>query len=245
MTRNRLSLTAVVGLVVLAAGALAGCATNSPQPPAATPVAPMPEVQPVDDVDIAAAWLGEGLIGVVTYGSSTCLPTFDEATLDGDVLTVRLDDDTDRPCTMDYVPRVTLVPVEDADSAQDLTVVIGGPLYTGEVELPGVADLPDDTAGTALAGWTQTPGMFVFVTMGSSSCVPMISDVAATGAAEVTVTFAEPEANAVCTMDLAPRAQVVVVEGLEQTSGVELVLTGTAEFDDVRLPIVGSNAVAR
>ncbi|QYF97094.1 hypothetical protein [Microbacterium sp. PAMC21962] len=109
--------------------------------------------------------------------------------------------------------------------------------------LPGVAGLEADEEafGEPSAGWTQDEGQFVFLTYGSSSCVPVVEDIAATGAAEVTITFAEPEPNQVCTMDFAPRAAVGWVEGLESTTEAELVLTGGAEFPDVRIPIYGSN----
>ena len=91
------------------------------------------------------------------------------------------------------------------------------------------------------AGWTDTDGQFVLLTWGSSSCAPVISEVAASGPAEVTVTFETPAADQVCTMDMAPRAAVAVVDGLEEDSDVTLVLAGGPEFDNVTVPIYGSN----
>ena len=69
----------------------------------------------------------------------------------------------------------------------------------------------------------------------------MIADVAATGPAQVTVTFEAPPADQVCTMDMAPRGTVAVVDGLEAEDDVTLVLTGSPEFDNVSVPIYGSN----
>ena len=42
-------------------------------------------------------------------------------------------------------------------------------------------------------------------------------------------------------MDMAPRATVAVVDGLEEDSDVSLVLAGSPEFDNVRIPIYGEN----
>ena len=82
----------------------------------------------------------------------------------------------------------------------------------------------------------------MLLTWGSSSCVPVIAEVAASGPAEVTVTFETPAADQVCTMDMAPRATVVgLVDPLEEDSDVSLVLTGSPEFDNVVIPIYGSN----
>jgi hypothetical protein len=55
------------------------------------------------------------------------------------------------------------------------------------------------------------------------------------------VTFETPPADQVCTMDMAPRATVAFVEGLEEDVDVSLVLAGSPELDNVRVPIYGSN----
>src|SRR5690606_34524378 len=89
------------------------------------------------------------------------------------------------------------------------------------------------------AGWTGEDGQFVILTWGSSSCAPMAETVTASGPAEVTVIFATPPTDQVCTMDMAPRALITAVDGLDADDDAEVfaVLTG-AEFDNVRIPIV-------
>ncbi|HWM16234.1 MAG TPA: hypothetical protein VNP97_06565 [Microbacterium sp.] len=241
MTLARRALALPVALL-LAGFALAGCAT---------PVAggPSPSAGGGDDTEVEfdAAWLDGGrTIGLVTQGSSTCIPVVDEATLeaDGTLAVTLVEPEADTQCTMDFVPRVTLVGVpEGVDPSEDLVISLTGDGYAASADLEGVDGLPGgaETDYLPSAGWTDTDGQFVLLTWGSSSCVPVIADVAASAPAEVTVTFETPPADQVCTMDMGPRATVVFVEGLEEDSDVSLVLTGSPEFDDVRIPIYGSN----
>jgi hypothetical protein len=109
------------------------------------------------------------------------------------------------------------------------------------VTLAGVAGL--EGGGVAeyapSAGWTGADGQLVLLTWGSSSCPPVVADATATGPAEITVTFADPPADQVCTMDMGPRGTLVEVPGLSAPpDDAELVLAGDA-FDGIRLPIVG------
>ena len=240
MTSRRL--LALPAVLLLAAGALAGCASNPAAAPSATPT-----TSDGTEVEIDAAWLDDGrIIGLVTTGSSTCVPAADEATLeaDGSLAVTLVEPDADTACTRDLVPRVTLVEVpEGVDPSQDLAITVTGDGYSGSTDLEGVDGLVGGGMTDYLpsAGWTDTDGQFVLLTWGSSSCVPVISDVVASGPAEVTVTFETPAADQVCTMDMAPRATVAFVEGLEEDSEVSLVLAGSPEFDNVRVPIYGSN----
>lgn len=241
-----MSRTLVAGSAALAALALllAGCASSPAANTTPEPATPSATAEP--DPDLGAAWLDEGrMIGLVTLGSSTCIPQADEAKLSGDTLEVTLvEPDATKPCTMDLVPRVTLVGVpQGVDPAKDLTVSVTGDKYSGEVVLAGVEGLDPkgETNYDPSAGWASTPGQFVILTWGSSGCPPVIQDVAATGAAQVTVTYQEPPADQVCTMDMAPRAAVAAVNDLEKGSDVELVLKGD-QFDGVTVPIYGTNA---
>ena len=92
--------------------------------------------QTVDaDPDLGAAWLDNGrMIGLVTLGSSTCVPPAESA--DGQRATAcsrspSPTPDADQACTADLVPRVTLVTVpEDVDPAQDLTIEVTGDNYS-------------------------------------------------------------------------------------------------------------------
>ena len=142
------------------------------------------------------------------------------------------------------MPRVTLVGVpEGVDPEEDLQIEVTGDDYLGRVQLAGVPGLSGggETDYAPSAGWATAQGQFVILTWGSSTCVPMIEDVAATAPAEVTVMYRTPAADQMCTMDMAPRAAVAAVNDLEQTADVEAVLSG-GEFEDVRIPIYGSNA---
>jgi hypothetical protein len=240
MTSRRL--LALPAVLLLAAGALAGCASNPAAAPSATPT-----TSDGTEVEIDAAWLDDGrIVGLVTTGSSTCVPAADEATLeaDGSLAVTLVEPDADTACTRDLVPRVTLVEVpEGVDPSQDLAITVTGDGYSGSTDLEGVDGLVGGGMTDYLpsAGWTDTDGQFVLLTWGSSSCVPVISDVVASGPAEMMVTFETPAADQVCTMDMAPRATVAFVEGLEEDGDVSLVLAGSPEFDNVRVPIYGSN----
>lgn len=245
MSRRTPSLLAGLGLAVLIGGSLAACAS---EPAGSGPTdEPAPPAGDSAEIELDAAWLDGGrLIGLVTQGSSTCVPIAEEATVavDGSLAVTFVDPDPATPCTADLAPRVTLVAVpEGVDPAQGVEIVVTGDGYHGDTDLDGAEGLAagGETDFLPSAGWTGDDGQFVILTWGSSSCPPVIEDVAATGAAEVTVTFAEPEEDQVCTMDMAPRAIVAAVTGLEADSGVELVLTGAPEFDDVRIPILGDD----
>lgn len=228
--------------LLLAGGALAGCASQ-----AATAPSSSPSTGNGAEAEIDAAWLDDGrIIGLVTMGSSTCVPAADEAALqaDGSLAVTLVEPDAETACTRDMVPRVTLVEVpEGVDPAEDLAISVTGDGFSGSAELDGVDGLTGGGMTDYLpsAGWTETTGQFVLLTWGSSSCVPVIADVTASGPAEVTVTFQTPPADQVCTMDMAPRATIAVVDGLEEDSDVSLVLAGSPEFDNVRIPIYGEN----
>ncbi|MEU1971972.1 hypothetical protein ABZ477_09975 [Microbacterium sp. NPDC019599] len=239
------STLAGLGSLALAALLLSGCATAS-QNPASNPEPSETDETVAPDPDLGAAWLDSGrMIGLVTVGSSTCIPQAETAELkDGTLEVTLVEPEEDEACTMDLVPRVTLVGVpEDVDPAQNLPISVTGDDYLGEVELAGVAGLEPggETDYLPSAGWATVQGQFVILTWGSSSCAPVIQDVAATGPAEVTVTYETPAEDQVCTMDMAPRAAVTAVNGLEESSDVQAILTG-GEFDDVTIPIYGVNA---
>jgi hypothetical protein len=226
----------------IGATTLAGCATQAATAPSGSPSA-----GGGSDAEIDAAWLDDGrMIGLVTYGSSGCVPIAEDATLeaDGSLSVALMEPEEDQACTADYAPRVTLVGVPDGvDPSKDLSLTVTGDGLTGSAELDGVEGLGGGGMTDYLpsAGWTETDGQFVLLTWGSSSCAPVISGVAATGPAEVTVTFETPPADQVCTMDMAPRATIALVDGLEEDRNVEAVLTGSPEFDNVRIPIYGEN----
>jgi len=240
----RSALFAGLGALAMASLLLAGCATPSGGSPSTEPSA---SETLTPDPDLGAAWLDNGrLIGLVTLGSSTCVPGLaDEAKYEDGVLQVELAaPEGDKACTSDLVPRVTLVGVPaDVDPEEDLAIEVNGDNYYGEVELAGAAGLAagGETDYKPSAGWATAEGQFVILTWGSSTCVPVIEDVAATGPAEVTVTFQEPKADQVCTMDMVGQPQVTAVNDLEESSDVQLILT-KGGFLGLKLPIYGTNS---
>ncbi|MGN6219570.1 MAG: hypothetical protein ACTHNQ_08700, partial [Microbacterium sp.] len=213
------SIAAGLGLALLTAGVLTACASpaGSGSTPTASPSGSASGGAGAE-IEADAAWVDGGrMIALVTQGSSStdCIPQAGETTYADGVLEVELvNPKDDAACTADYVSRATLVGVpEGVDPTQDLEIRLTG-AYTGDTDLDGVAGL---TAGGSTdyqpsAGWADD-GQFVIVTWGSSTCVPVISDVAATSSTEVTVTFADPPADQACTMDMAPRATVAQVTG--------------------------------
>lgn len=239
MARRTKTLIAGLGLAALVGAALTGCAASAGTAPSATPSAST-------EIEVDAAWLDDGrIIGLVTQGSSSCVPTAGDATLqaDGSLAVTLVEPDETTPCTRDLVPRVTLVEVpEGVDPAADLAITVTGDGYKATTDLDGVEGLAGGGMTDYLpsAGWTDEDDQLVLLTWGSSSCVPVISDVTAAGA-EVTVTFQTPPADQVCTADMAPRATVVVASGLEEDDNVSLILTGSPEFDNVRVAVYGSN----
>jgi hypothetical protein len=229
-----------LGLAVLLTGVLTACATGSGGTPS-TAGTPTDDDNGGDTQEVGAAWLDGGrMIGIVTQGSSTCIPTA-EATYEGDVMTVTLTDvEGDTPCTADLAPRVSLVATpEGVDPAAGVEIEVTGDGWSGDTDLEGVPALAvgGETDYLPSAGWTDVDGQFVILTWGSSSCPPMIENTEATSATEITVTFATPADDQVCTMDMAPRGAVAaVLEVEDEDAEVFAILTG-AEFDNVRIPI--------
>jgi hypothetical protein len=239
--RSILALSAGIALVTLLSACATGAGSSQPTPAAAPSESPSASAE---EAEVDAAWLNGGTtIGLVSYGSSTCVPTADTAeVLDDGTLSVTLaEPNADKPCTMDFVPRVTLVDVPaDVDPSKALQIQIQGADVRAATDLPGVtvAQTPEEYVPSA--GWAGQDDTFVILTWGSSTCAPVTESVEATGPAEVTVAFVTPPDDQVCTMDMAPRGTVATVSGLEAESDVTLVLTG-AEFDSVKVPILGEN----
>ncbi|MFK4834250.1 hypothetical protein ACI3KY_00815 [Microbacterium sp. ZW T2_14] len=236
------SLIVAAGIALLAAGLLTACATpagsgGTPSSSATT------QGDDSDEQEVGAAWLDGGrMIGIVTQGSSTCVPTAEEATYSNGVMKVTLVEAAGTTaCTRDLVPRVSLVGtpegVDPADGVEiEVTTAEG---MHGDTDLEGVPDLAvgGETDYLPSAGWTDVDGQFVILSWGSSTCAPVIENTEATGANEVTVTFVTPPASQVCTMDMAPRGVVTAVNGLEDEDADTFAILTGAEFDNVRIPI--------
>ncbi|MDN3497103.1 hypothetical protein QL996_14265 [Planococcus sp. APC 4015] len=241
MSRSARTALSVVGIALLVAGALTGCATAIGAGGSAS--TPSESAGASNEIEVDAAWLDGGrIVGLVTYGSSTCIPTAVIETVENGVLEVSLVDDPDAACTRDMVPRVT--PIElmgDVDPTQDLEIRVTGEGYYGDTDLDGVAGLAPaaETDYLPTAGWTDEDGQFIILSWGSSTCLPVVEDVVAAGS-DVTVTFATPPADQACTMDMVPRGVIAQVMDLDEDDDVFAILQG-AEFAGARIPIVGSN----
>ena len=159
MTSARRLLALPIALV-LAGGALAGCATPVASAPSASPSAGGGSTE----AEVDAAWLDDGrIIGLVTMGSSTCVPAADEATLqaDGSLAVTLVEPDAETVCTADMAPRVTLVEVpEGVDPSEDLAITVSGDGYSASTELAGVEGLAGGGMTDYLpsAGWTAADG---------------------------------------------------------------------------------------
>ncbi len=226
-------IAAASALALFAALALTGCATTpgggtaGPSDPSAQ-TAPPSDAQTGEDSELDAAWLSGGQgIGLVTWGSSTCLPTVGEVTAAGQTVTVELVDPQDRMCTRDYVPRASYVALPaGVDATQQVEIAVTGGTYRGGTGLDALAEaVPPVTDGeadfAASAGWFGDGGI-VLLTYGSSSCPPVFASVEVAGA-EVQASIAEPPADQVCTADYAPQLSVLQVEASEPRPA-ELVL---------------------
>jgi hypothetical protein len=227
----RIVRAAAVAAVLVAGTMLAGCATpsgGSTEPPAPTAAN---ETDSPAAAELHAGWLDAGLgVGIVTYGSSTCLPAVDDVEGEGSSITVTIAEPEDKPCTMDYVPRATYVALPaGVDVTQDLTIVLAGALE-GSVVLDDDDDLTgtpgDSTDFMPSAGWFDKTG-FVVLTWGSSTCVPVVSSVEAAGDDALALAFADLPEDQACSRDMAPRAAVAAVpDGFDAADDVMLTLSG-------------------
>lgn len=245
MNRSARHALSALAVALLTAGALAGCATATNGAGSGTPSdSSAPDVELGTDLELDAAWLDGGrMIGLVSEGSSTCIPTAGDASFANGVIEVAfVEPEADAVCTRDLVPRVTLVATpEGVDPTQDVEIRVTGDGYAGDTDLDGVAGLAvgGETDYQPSAGWADDDDL-VILTWGSSSCVPVIESVQATSATEVTVTFVTPPADQVCTMDIGPRGVVTQVADLNDDGETFVILQG-AEFDNVRVPIIGND----
>ena len=230
-------------LLVAPALAVVGCASGTtpagpsspaqaPTPPATTPAA--------SEMQADAAWLDDGrLLGVVTWGSSSCVPVAEAATASGQEVAATLTDPGDgtQPCTADFSPRASLVGVPEGVNPQDdVTVALTYLDQTVRFEVDGADDLkgvPGEATDYApSAGWFDDEKGIVLLTWGSSSCQPIVEDIDEADDA-ITVTFKANEGA--CTMDMGPRLTVLGVSG--EGDDQALVLVG--DNLDATLPIIG------
>jgi len=220
-----------VALVGIGSLALASCASSSGSPAS--------NGETGAELEVDAAWLNGGAsVAIVTYGSSSCVPSASEVTLqaDGSVAVTLEDPSGDIACTADYAPRATLADLPEGVAAgQELELVV---TYNGardDVDLDAFTGEAVEEFSPS-AGWIDD-GTFAILTWGSSSCPPVVQDVTVAGT-EVTVTFADL-ADAVCTMDMAPRVTLAATPDASDDA-TSVILTGGMEFAaPVTIPIYG------
>ncbi|MFG6280960.1 hypothetical protein [Microbacterium sp. 5K110] len=238
MTRRPASLAAVLGVGLLAAGLLTGCASGAASSPETKP--PVDATTPAPSTDVSAGWLDAGRgIAVVTRGSSSCVPVASgDAVLASDTLTIELVDRENGPCTRDFAPRATYVALPAGiDPTRPLDVVVTGAVE-GTASVSALATPPAAVTEFApSAGWVGD-GLAAILTWGSSTCRPQVEAVTSVegGAA---VTFAEPPADQVCTADMAPRVSLADLTGIAGEDPVELTLSGGNIASDGPIPVLG------
>lgn len=168
----------------------------------------MPVERTADDVE--AAWLDDGrMIGLVTWGSSSCRPHVEDVKADGQSVAVTVADEKEQACTNDLVPRAIAVMVpEGVDVTKDVDLRVTYGDAQAEADLDGLDAAPQGMGEQQpSAGWFEDDGI-VLLTWGSSSCPPIVQDLAMTDAG-ATLTFTTTDR--VCTMDFAPRATAITL----------------------------------
>ncbi len=224
MSRQRLTLIGLLGAGLLVAGALTGCASGAASPESTSPT---DAVAPEPPGGVEAAWVDAGrAIAVVTWGSSSCVPRVEgEPRVADGALAVDLIEPSQEPCTRDMAPRATLVTLPGTmEPGQGLTVRVAG-AAEGETTLAALDGAPAASEEfLPSAGWVDA-SLVAIVTYGSSSCVPAVESVTADGD-RVSVQFATPPADQVCTMDYAPRVTLADIGNEAGSGSVSLVLSG-------------------
>lgn len=118
-------------LVTLPAGTDAGAALTVKVTGAAegeTTLAALADVPtPPDDFAPSAGWVNASLVAIVTYGSSSCVPTVESVSTDGSNVAVQFaTPPADQVCTMDYASRVTLADVGAEAGDGPVSLVLSG-----------------------------------------------------------------------------------------------------------------------
>lgn len=245
LSRVRLipSALALAAVTLLAAGC-----TTTPASPAPTSTAGSPSstagadagATPVERMadDVEAAWLDDGrMIGLVTWGSSSCRPHVEDVMADGQSVAVTVADEKQQACTEDLAPRAVAVTVpEGVDVTKDVDLLVTYSDLEADADLDGLDAAPQGMGEQQpSAGWFEDDGI-VLLTYGSSSCPPIVSDVEMTDAGAA-VTFSA-DADRVCTMDFAPRATVITLTG-EHDDDAPFTLTLIGDNLDGEVAVLG------
>lgn len=228
MTSPRLRLTlsalAIAGAALLVAGCSATPGATAPTSKSDGGKTTPPGADPTLN-EVEAAWLDGGRgIGVVTWGSSTCVPVVESVEADGQTIAVTLVNGTEKACTDDLVPRAAFVGLpEGVDVTKDVELAVAYGARSADADLDGLAEAPQGGSDqTPSAGWFEDGGI-ALLTWGSSTCPPIISGLEQSDAG-ATVTF--KATDRVCTMDMAPRVTTILLPKEHEDGLFELTLVG-------------------
>jgi hypothetical protein len=167
-------------------------------------------------------------------GSSGCVPHAGDITASGQTVTVVFTEPSATPCTADYAPRASYVPLPSGVDVTKAVQIVG----TGALQ--GTATLSALSAAAAAAGehapsagWVETSpsatdvpqGSFAFLTWGSSTCPPTVGSVTSKSAGTLAVVFTAPSAAA-CSMDMAPRVGLATATATVTGSDVRVSFQG-------------------
>ncbi len=168
-------------------------------------------------------------------GSSGCPPQVGDITASGQTVTVAFTEPAAAtPCTSDYAPRASYVPLPSGVDATKAVQIVGTGALGGTVTLSALAASPAAAGGhSPSAGWVETSppasdvpqGSFAFLTWGSSTCPPTVGSVTTKSAGTLTLMFAAPS-TAACTMDMVPRVGLTVAPATVTSSDVRVSFLG-------------------
>lgn len=219
------SAVATLAAVALLATACAGTpgsdaptSSRTPSEGSTTPIA-----DGVSEVEVA--WLDGGrAIAVLTWGSSSCVPTLGDVAKVEQGIRVTLAASGEKACTDDLAPRALMVPVpEGVDVTSDVEVEIVHGQRTDTADLDALAEAPEgQTEYQPSASWFDDDGI-VLLTWGSSSCPPIVDDVQMTDAGATVIL---QDIDRPCTMDMAPRLTSLAVSEGRAAGPFELTLVG-------------------
>ncbi len=95
---------------------------------------------PVEEYTPSAGWVDDGVVAILTWGSSSCAPVVESAVAETptEVVVTFVTPAADQVCTMDMAPRVAIAPVE-GEVSDEATLTLG-PL----------GDVPGGTGGGSI-----------------------------------------------------------------------------------------------
>lgn len=85
----------------------------------------------------SAGWVNDSLVAIVTYGSSSCVPSVEAVTAAGSEVAVQFaTPPADQVCTMDMGPRVTLADIGREAGSGAASLVLSGGGVTADAPIP-------------------------------------------------------------------------------------------------------------